>query len=390
MIAALFWASVAGVAYTFAGYPLLIGLLARLRPRPVRRRRVRPSVSVLIAAHDEAATIAARIENCLALRYPANRLEIVVASDGSTDGTVQIAERYARATTGPRVRVLAYPRRRGKPSVLNDSVPRCEGEIVVLGDARQRWDADAVRHLTENFGDPGVGAASGELLLANDGGAAIGEGVGAYWRYEKLIRRAESAVHSTVGPTGAIYAIRRALFAPIPEDTLCDDVLIPLAIARRGYRVVFDGRAHAHDRVAVSAREEYRRKVRTIAGVAQIFARERWLWLPTHALWVQALSHKLARLAAPFLMLGALATSALLAPDHALYAALFTLQLAFYGMAALGGVMSGRRGRIARLAGIPYAFCLLNLTTISALARYATGRQTVRWRKAAETRLEAA
>jgi poly-beta-1,6-N-acetyl-D-glucosamine synthase len=392
VIEPVFWAAVAGLLYTFAGYPLLITMLARVAPRPVRRASVEPTVSVLIAAHDESRTIGARIENCLALDYPADRLEIVVASDGSTDATVERARRYVRSgEPGPAVRVLAYPWRRGKPSVLNDSVPRCTGEIVVLGDARQRWDADAVRCLVENFGDPRIGAASGELLLTNEGGAAIGDGVGAYWRYEKVIRRAESAVHATVGATGAIYAIRRQLFEPMPADTLDDDVLVPLRIVRRGYRVVFDGRARAWDHAARTGREEFTRKVRTISGVLQIFARERWLWAPTQPVWLQAISHKLARIAAPLLMVIALVANVRLAADSAWYAAMLATQLAFYGAAAAGAVVGRRRGRLARLLGVPYAFCLLNLTTLVALARFVTGRQPVRWQKAADAvRSEAA
>jgi len=388
-----FWGAVAALVYTFAGYPALVILLARVRPRPVRRAPHAPDMSVLIAAHDEAAVIAARIENCLALDYPADRLEIIVASDGSTDGTVGIARRYAQQNGPgrPTVRVHAYPWRRGKPAVLDDSIPRCRGALVLLGDARQRWEPDTARLLAENFADPAVGAASGELMLVNAAGRAVGEGVGAYWRYEKAIRRAESAVHSTVGATGAIYMIRRSLFQRIPVDTLDDDVLIPLRIARAGFRVVFDERARAWDRVAASGREEFTRKVRTIAGIVQLFARERWLWRPGHPVWIQAVSHKLLRLAAPFLMMTALAANAALVAAGGVYTALFVAQVGFYAAAAAGAVLSGRAGRLARVLALPYAFCLLNLTTVVSVARYASGRQTVQWRKAAEAaRSEAA
>ena len=382
---ALFWVAVGGLVYTFAGYPALVCALARIAPRPVRREPVTPSVTVLVAAHNEADVIGGRIENCLALDYPADRLEIVVASDGSTDATVEAARRYERRARGaPVVRVIAYPWRRGKPSVLNDAVPQCRGEIVVLADARQRYDADAVRRLAENFADPRVGAASGELVLDNATGAAVGDGVGAYWRYEKLIRRAESARHSTVGATGAIYAIRRRLFEPIPADTLLDDVVIPARIARRGLRVVFDARARARDRAAATAREEYTRKVRTIGGNVQLFARERWLWLPTHRLWLPAMSHKLMRLVAPFLMLTAFATAALLAPGRPVYTIALAAQTAFYAAAAAGAVLRHRRSGAARLLAVPYAFCLLNFTTLVALGRFVTGRQTVQWSKGTE------
>ena len=383
---ALFWTATVVLAYTFVGYPALVWALARVAARPIRREPIAPAMSVLIAAHNEAQLIGSRIENCLALDYPADRLEIVVASDGSTDATVEVARRYEREwRQGPVVRVLAYPWRRGKPSVLNDSVPQCRGEIVVLADARQRYDADAVRQLAENFADPRVGAASGELVLINDAGLAVGDGVGAYWRYEKMIRRAESAVYSTVGATGAIYAIRRRLFEAMPADTLDDDVVIPVRIARRGFRVVFDARARAHDRAATTAREEYTRKVRTICGIAQLFARERWLWLPTHRLWLPAISHKLLRLAAPFLMLTTFGTTAILAPNHLIYAVALLAQVALYAAAAAGAVLRDRRGPLARLLAVPYAFCLLNFTTLVALGRFVTGRQTVQWRKGTET-----
>jgi poly-beta-1,6-N-acetyl-D-glucosamine synthase len=386
LMEALFWAAVTALVYTFAGYPALICALARVAARPVRRAPITPSVSVLVAAHNEADVIGGRIENCLALDYPADRLEVVVASDGSTDSTVEVARRYERQRSGgPAVRVLAYAWRRGKPSVLNDSIPQCHGEIVVLADARQRYETDAVRRLAENFADPRVGAASGELLLKNETGAAVGDGVGAYWRYEKVIRRAESAVYSTVGATGAIYAIRRRLFAAIPADTLVDDVVIPVRIARRGFRVVFDARARAYDRAAATAREEYTRKVRTICGIAQLFARERWLWLPTHRLWLPAVSHKLLRLVTPFLMLTAFVTAALLAPGQPLYAIALVAQTALYAAAAGGAVLRDHRSGPARLLAVPYAFCLLNFTTLVALGRFLTGRQTVQWRKGTET-----
>jgi cellulose synthase/poly-beta-1,6-N-acetylglucosamine synthase-like glycosyltransferase len=386
VVAALFWTALGALVYTFVGYPALVWSIARLRPRPVRRAPIEPTVSVLIVAHNEAAVIAARIENCLALDYPPEQLEIIVASDGSTDATVAVAQQYESSSRpGPAVRVFAYPWWRGKPSVLNDSITRCRGDIVVLGDARQRYEPGAVRRLAENFADATVGAASGELCLLNEAGIAVGEGVGAYWRYEKLIRRSESAFDSTVGATGAIYAIRRSLFEPIPHDTLLDDVLIPVRIARRGYRVVFDAGARAFDRTATSARQEYLRKVRTIGGNVQLFARERWLLLPTHRLWLPAVSHKALRLVAPVFMLLTAVTSAVLAPRSALYAVAFALQVAFYAAAAGGALLRRRRGLFARVLAVPYAFCLLNLTTLAAVARSLSGRHTVQWRNTIET-----
>src|SRR3989475_9148219 len=238
--ALLFWVSLLILGYTYLGYPAILRAWAMLRSRPPRLRNGEPSVSVVVVAYNEAERIGARLENLLSLDYPGNRLEIILASDGSTDGTVEKARAYEREG----VTVIAFGARRGKPAVLNDLILKAQGEIVVLADARQRFDAGALRALLGPFADPQVGAVSGGLILTDNAeGTTAGEGVGFYWRYEKFIRWSESCVDSTVGATGAIYAIRRDLFEPIQEDTILDDVLIPMRIARKGYRVLFEPRA---------------------------------------------------------------------------------------------------------------------------------------------------
>jgi cellulose synthase/poly-beta-1,6-N-acetylglucosamine synthase-like glycosyltransferase len=376
----VFWLAAALVVVAYAGYPAAIVALGGLRPRAVRKSPVRPTVTLVIAAHNEAANLARKLENCLALRYPAPLLDVVVASDGSTDGTPEVAAAFA----GRGVRSVPFPERRGKAAVLNDVVPRCRGEIVVLSDARQAYDAGAIVALVENFADPEVGAASGELhLLAGADHSRVGQGVGAYWRYEKIIRRYESRLDSSVGVTGAIYAIRRALFEPIPRDTLVDDVLIPLRIVRRGYRVVFEPGARAFDRAARTPREEFVRKVRTIAGTLQLFARERWLWNPrANRLWGQAIAHKLLRIACPLCLVAMLIASAVLAGTSAVYRAALGAQLLFYAAALLG--RSGRFGGGLRWLSLPYAFCLLNAAALVGIYRFATRSQAVTWRKASD------
>src|SRR6185436_20915177 len=186
------------------------------------------------------------------------------------------------------------------------------GDIVLFADARQRFESSALRALVADFNDPSVGAVSGELMLeAAEGGARAGQGAALYWRYEKLIRSAESQTDSTVGATGAIYAIRRSLFVPIPDDTLLDDVLIPLRIVQQGYRVIFEPAARALDRTSETDRQEFGRKARTIAGTFQLFSRERWLFDPRrNRLWFATMSHKGLRLLLPVLHLGALAANA--------------------------------------------------------------------------------
>src|SRR5206468_6296534 len=245
-----------------------------------------PRVTLIVVAHNEEARIGARLQNILALDYPRDRLELVVASDGSTDGTVAAACRYAPEG----ISVRAFAARRGKSAVLNDVVPTATGEIVVMADARQQFERGALRALVDDFADPAVGAVSGELMIAaKREGDGVGQGVGFYWRYEKFIRRNESRAGSTIGATGAIYAIRRALFEPIPDDTILDDVVIPLHVVKRGYRVLFESGARAFDEASARSRQEFVRKVRTIAGTFQLFARETWLFDPRrNPVWLAA------------------------------------------------------------------------------------------------------
>jgi biofilm PGA synthesis N-glycosyltransferase PgaC len=370
-----FWGSIFLLAYTYVGYPLLVRMWSRLRPRPPRSGQVEPRVTLLVVTYNEAARVSRRLANLMALDYPRDRLQIVLASDGSTDGTAERAARHARG----RAEIIHYETRRGKTAVLNAMVPTARGEIVVLADARQRFAPRAIRALVTPFADPAVGAVSGELVLTGDGhGSGVGEGVGFYWRYEKLIRRCESLIDSTIGTTGAIYAIRRDLFEPIPSDTILDDVLIPMRIVRRGYRVVFEPGARAYDRVATTAAEELRRKVRTIAGTFQLFARERWLLNPLrNRVWFQAISHKGLRLLGPSLLAAAFLTNLALL-EAPLYRGMLAAQIVFYA-AALAGYAFRNASRPPVALAAPYVFCLLNWATVLAFLRFASGRQRVTW-----------
>lgn len=373
-----FWASVLLLSYTYVGYPALMYAWASLRGRPHRKQRIQPTVSVVVVAHNEAARVAQRLENLLSLDYPRCQLEILFASDGSSDDTVERAQAY-----GPGgIKVIAFNRQRGKPAVLNDIVPEARGDVVVLADARQQFEPETLRALVAPFADPRVGAVSGELILnQNASGTSVGEGVGFYWRYEKFIRRNESLVDSTVGATGAIYAIRKDLFKPIPEDTIVDDVWLPVQIVRRGYRVVFEPNARAYDGAAATAAEEFTRKVRTIAGNFQLFARDLWLLSPIHnRLWFQTVTHKGLRLLTPLLLVAALCTNLLLL-EEPIYRLTFIGQAGFY-LAALGGYSLRNSSRKTPFLSFPYILCLLSCATSIAFFRFATGRQSVIWKKA--------
>ena len=376
----VFWACAAAVAYTYVGYPLLVAALAAAFGRGPRRRSITPTVSVLLVARDEETRVGERLDNLLRLDYPADRIEILLGSDGSIDATVQAAHPYA-----DRVRVLDFPTRRGKAAVLNDLAARARGEILAFADARQTFSAGTMRALVAPFHDPRVGGVSGELVL--DGGgerSEVGAGVGAYWRYEKAIRKAESALGSTVGATGAIYAIRRALYAPVPPDTILDDVLVPMRVVRKGYRVVFEPRATAFDRPSEDARQEFRRKVRTIAGNFQLFTREPWLLAPgRNPVWFQTVSHKVLRLVGPALLAVMFLMSALLASDPVYGIALLVQTLV--PTAALVGAAQGSSRRRLPLASAALVFVLLQAATVVAIERFAQGRLAGIWEPGAQS-----
>ena len=373
----LFWTSVLLLAYSYVGYPACIWGWAVLCGHQPRTRSIEPTVSIVVVAHNEAGRIEERLENLLSLDYPRDRLEILLASDGSTDGTPGRARGFEQAG----VTVIAFETRRGKAAVLNDVIPKAQGEIVVLADARQRFEPGAIRALATPLADPQVGAVSGELILtASPGRTAVGEGVGFYWRYEKFIRWNESRVDSTVGATGAIYAIRRELFEPMPDDTILDDVLIPMRIVRQGYRALFEPGAQACDRVVSRAAEEFARKVRTISGNFQLFSRERWLLHPRrNRLWFQTVSHKALRLGSPLLFLVAFGTNLALA-GGLLYRGMLLAQIVFYMAALCGCALRNSRRRIPLLT-VPYTMCLLNWATVVGFYRFVTGRQPVTWKK---------
>ncbi len=376
--ARLFWLSLCFIGYTYFLYPALIGLLARARPRRVRRGPYRPSISVVIAARNEGANIEARVANLLDQDYPADKVELLIVSDGSTDDTPARLEKLAREHG--RVRTWSLARNQGKAVAINLALEHAGGEMVVFTDARQRFAPDALARLAENFADPQVGSASGELVFTQSSRSTIS--VGLYWKYEVWLRMQESAAGSMLGATGAIYAIRRELFRPLPPGTILDDFLTPMRIVLAGKRAILDGRAICYDRPSSRAGQEMKRKVRTLAGNFQAFAFEPRLLSPLRnpATWWQVWSHKLARLLVPyglvFMLLGSLAAAGWF------YKLVAAGQLAFYGLAAVGhaGEASGRPVK-SRLVSFAYTFATLNIAAVAGLVEWARGNGAGVWKK---------
>lgn len=373
----IFWLSILGVAYIFVGYPLLVFALSRLRPLRTRKLANLKPVSVVIVGYNEAARLPAKIASVLASDDAHLIDEILVASDGSTDDTaVNIA-----AINDPRVRLIEFSERRGKPSVLNDVVPQCRSEIVVLMDARQELDRRAIAELAANFADESVGVVSGELVFRAEGDTTtVSHGVGVYWRYEKFIRKCEGRFRSVPGATGALYALRRSLFRPIPAQTILDDVVIPLQAVTAGYRCLFESAAIAFDHPSDSTVKEGIRKRRTVAGAAQLIVNHaEWLLPWRNPIWFEFVSHKLARLISPLLLLVAGVSNVWLA-RHPAYALLLTWHIAFYASAIVGWLFQ-RAGRRSSLFGTQLMFVALNVTTVAALWDALRGRFRATWQR---------
>ena len=379
----LFWIAASLVGYSYLGYPAWLWLRSRWSPRPVRRssggtfdqtsdrHSPVPAVSAVMVVRNEEAVIARKLENLLTLDYPQAQLEVVVVSDGSIDSTPGILANYA---SDSRVRTLIKPSSQGKAAGLNDAIQLATGEVLLFTDARQHIESRALRLLIENFADPDVGAASGELMLGDPASGETGKGMGFYWRIEKKIRELESASGSVAGATGAIYCARRSLVDPLPAGTILDDVLVPMQIVRKGYRVIFDARARAWDAPDLGEAREFSRKVRTLSGNYQLLQLAPWLLSSENAIRFEFVSHKLSRLAVPFALVALLVASIFL--PQPFYRAALAAQLAFYALslAALAGV---RIGPLSRIADPARTFVVLNSAAMVAFVNFVTGRKAV-------------
>jgi cellulose synthase/poly-beta-1,6-N-acetylglucosamine synthase-like glycosyltransferase len=369
---ALFWLSLAVLGYTFIGYAWLMRMLARNRP-PVEPGPIAdwPHVTCVVVAFNEGERITARVQNLLDSDYAQDRLNAIIVSDGSTDAT---AERV-RALDNPRVTLIEQPARAGKAAGLNAALAQCRSEIVVFADARQRFDKRTIRNLVRHFSDPAVGAVSGSLEIES-AESGVGQAVDIYWRIEKRLRADEARFDSCIGCTGAVYAIRRELFAPLPENTLLDDVAIPMQVAVQGRRVLHEADAVAFDPQSLEPDREQQRKRRTLAGNFQMLLRyPQWLLPAKNRLWWQLVSHKYLRLAAPpFLVLAFVSNAILL--THPFYQVLFILQVVFYALALVGMFTSIR----ARVLAIPAGFVFLNTMIVRALWHYLTTAEIHHWR----------
>lgn len=371
---AAFWGAAALVGWTYVGFPLTVLARARLWPRPHLRRAIGPSVSVVLAARNEERAIGDRIENLLGVDYPADLLEIVVASDGSTDATPSIVERYADRG----VRLLDLPWV-GKATALTRAVEASSGEIIVFTDANTSFRPDAIQALVASFADPAVGGVAGNQRYLPPRGARDGTGERDYWDFDRRLKMAESAAGNTISATGAIYALRRELFEPIPEG-VTDDFTTSTLVVARGRRLVFEPDAIAEEPVARSQRTEFGRKVRIMTRGLRAVALRRALLDPraTGFYAVQLASHKLLRRLMVFPLLVGFVASAVLAPRSRLHAALTACGIALGALGLAGLAAPETLGR-RRVFALPAYFLLVNTASLVATWNIARGRRIARW-----------
>ena len=377
----VFWMCAGLVAYTYIVYPLLLLILAGRRratdPPEITADAALPRVCVLVVAHNEASVIRGRLENLLALDYPAEKLEIVIASDSSHDETVDIVKEFADRG----VRLFEFPSRTGKAAVLDTVIPKLNGTIIVLSDANTYMEPTAVRRLVRWFAEPNVGVVCGKLVLTDP---ATGKNVDSlYWRFETLLKRCEGRLGALLGANGGIYAIRRRVFRGVRHDTIVDDFVIPLlASLRSGCRIVYDETAIAHEETPPDIGMEFRRRARIGAGGFQSIS-VLWPLLNPRRGWIAFtfLSHKVLRWLCPFFLLG-LAAANLVLVDVGLYGASLGLGVLLASLALLGQYFSfgSSAGRAVRLATM---FAAMNAALLVGFFRWASGRQQGAWERTA-------
>ena len=395
MLVLFFWLCVAAVVYTYAGYPLLLFLAGRLRPQRRLPAAELPHVTLLIAAYNEEDVIADKLEHSLQLDYPREKLQILVAADGSDDATPDIVRRYKDRGVD-----LSYsPPRRGKMAAITNALAQARGSVVIITDANNEYNKESLRLLVAPYADPKVGAVGGAKHIVQDG-AGLSASEGLYWRYESFIKQQESRLGSCVAMPGEILSFRRELFEPPQRPVIMDDIYVAMLILRKGYRIAYEPRAKSYEYVSPTAQDEFERRARNVAGryQAAMMLPAKLFWRRPVVMW-QWMSHKFMRMLLPFAMLGALVTNILLvvwppepsatwdwvgmSPPYGWI--VLVLQILFYLLAWIGSrVQVG--GVIGKLLYLPSFLVSSNMAGLAGFLRHVTRRQAATWRRVTRLR----
>jgi cellulose synthase/poly-beta-1,6-N-acetylglucosamine synthase-like glycosyltransferase len=371
----LFWAAAAALAYAYAGYPVLVWLVSSLRPRAVRRGAAEPTVSVIITAYNEERDLASKLENTLALDYPAEKLEVIVASDCSGDRTDEIALAFA-----PRgVRLHRQAERLGKTAAQNAAVELARGDVLLFSDATTLYRPDVLRAMVPNFADASVGCVAGKLIYVDPASTSVGSGAKSYWGYETFLKTHESRACSLIGASGCLYAVRRSAYVPLYNEA-CSDFIIATKMVEQGLRAVYEPGAVCTEETNRRADKELSMRVRVITQTYTDLWRHRHLMNPLRGGFyaVELLSHKVMRYLVPLFLAAVFVSSVLLAPRSMFFAALTACQALFYA-AALAGWLLERSGARVRMLALPHYFVLANAAAVLALFKFLRGERYARW-----------
>ncbi|HEY6046618.1 MAG TPA: glycosyltransferase family 2 protein [Pyrinomonadaceae bacterium] len=370
-----FWLSVAALLYTYAGYPLLVFVISSLRPRAVKRAEFLPAVTLIITAYNEELHLRAKLENTLALDYPPELLEIMVASDCSSDRTDEIAREFEKRG----VRLVRQSERLGKTAAQNSAVEQARGEIILFSDATSHYQRDVVRMLMPSFADANVGCVAGRLVYIDPAESHVGRGARSYWSYESFLKNHESRAGSLIGASGCLYAVRRSAYVPLYHEA-CSDFIIATKMVEQGLRAVYEPLAVCTEETNRQSGREMKMRVRIIAQTFTDLWRHRAMMNPlrTGFYAVQLLSHKVMRYFVPFFLLALLAASAVLARGSFAFQILLALQLAGYGAGVLAWFLD-RAGVRSRLLVLPQYFLLANIASLIAFYKFLRGERYARW-----------
>jgi len=361
--------------YTYAGYPLLVFIVSCLRPRRVRRGEIAPSVSIVITAYNEEQHLRAKLENTLQLDYPRESLEIIVASDCSTDRTDDIVREFSDRG----VKLLRQPVRLGKTSAQNAAVEKASGDIILFSDATSHYEPDVVRALVPNFADPTVGCVAGRLVYVDPADTRVGRGAQSYWGYESFLRQHESRACSLIGAPGCLYAVRKSAYVPLYREA-CSDFIIATKMVEQGLRAVYEPSAVCTEETNRRTSDEFKMRVRVISQTFTDLWRHRALMNPFRSGFyaIELFSHKVMRYAIPFFLAGTLISSIVLAFRARVFLAIAVFQLVGYISAAVGWLLE-RLGVGNRLLTLPHYFVLANLASLFAMHKFLNGERYATW-----------
>ena len=374
LLKSVFWFALGSLIYIYAGYPIFLFLISRLFPKRRPASPFAPKLSILIAAYNEEAGILKKSHSTLARDYPPNNIEILVLSDGSTDATDEIV----RSISDPRVRLIRVEGRKGKTKAQNEGVEHARGEVLIFSDATTTYHPQALRYLAANYEDPRVGAVSGRYQYFDSlGHSPTGLGTVAFWNYENLIKSMQSRIRTITGCCGCIYSVRRSAYTPLAPDVI-SDLVQPLHVIQKGYRVVFEDRALAYEETTHSTSEEFSMRVRVVTrgmrgvlSVSELLNPWKWGWV-SFQLW----SHKVLRWLVPFFLIVLFASNSLLV-QIPFYRSALLLQVAFYFLTLSALVLPLQR--LWKPLGIPLYFCTLHAAALLSVLQILRGRKYVVW-----------